>query len=32
MLGALVAPEAILAWAFWDWVASSDLLVEIMSE
>lgn len=32
MLAALVALEAILTWAFWDWTASSDLLVDIMSE
>jgi hypothetical protein len=32
MLAALVAPEAILTWAFWDLAASSGLLVDIMSE
>ena len=32
MLVALLAPEVILIWVFGDWVASSNLLVEIMSE
>lgn len=32
MIVALLAPEAILTWAFWDWIISSYILVEVLGE